>query len=117
MTKDYKFFGSCMHISGFALLGKVDDVLCLKINKEMIEKIEMHPTNLPATIWKFPTHDGKGGDGATVVESLTESFVAWDYWTQLEGTYFFLVSCKKYDILMKYFEIKDYKCFDLSLVK
>lgn len=114
-------FGSRMHVAAFALLGNIDSEMCLMIDREVVNAIGMNMTGLAPTIWKFPTADGKGGEGATVVESLTESFVAWDYWTQLGGTYFFVVSCKKYDVemvkevLSRYFTVKDYKSFSLSL--
>lgn len=121
MEMNDKEFGSCMYVSGFALIGGIDETKCLAIDREVITTIQMNMTNLPATIQKFPTVDGKGGSGATVVESLTESFVAWDYWTKLGGAYFFVVSCKKYDanivanVLQKYFTVKQIKCFTLDL--
>lgn len=78
MKMDGKEFGSCMHVSAFALIGDVDEQKCFLVDREIIDAIGMHLTGLSPTVWKFPTVDGKGGEGSTIVESLTESFVGWD---------------------------------------
>ena len=52
----------------------------------------MHPVGVPM-IWRYPV-EGKGGNGATMVQAITDSFLALDTWPDHDGCYLFINSCK-----------------------
>lgn len=51
-----------------------------------------------AAHWAYPTHGGKGGKGHTVVQPITESFLALDTWPDHDGAYLLIASCKRFAI-------------------
>jgi S-adenosylmethionine/arginine decarboxylase-like enzyme len=57
--------------------------------------MNMNATGLPQT-WRYPVND-KGGNGLTMVQPITESFLTIDTWPDHDGVYFAINSCKKFD--------------------
>jgi len=51
-----------------------------------------------ASVWRYPTHDGKGGLGATICQPITESFLVIDTWPDHDGAYLHISSCKKFHV-------------------
>ena len=49
-----------------------------------------------AAAWHYPTDAGKGGSGMTLVQPITDSFLALDTWPDFDGAYFMIASCKKF---------------------
>lgn len=51
----------------------------------------MSPVADPA-IWHYPIH-GAGGNGFTIIQPITDSFLALDVWPHHDGAYLFICSC------------------------
>lgn len=49
-----------------------------------------------ATLWQYPI-EGKGGHGCTIVQPISESFLALDVWTDHDGAYLFICSCLEFE--------------------
>ena len=49
-----------------------------------------------AAMWRYPV-DGKGGNGMTVCQPLTDSFIVLDTWDDHDGAYLHISSCKRFD--------------------
>ena len=47
-------------------------------------------------VWKYPTEGGKGGVGYTICLPITESFLVLDTWSDFDGAYLFIASCKRF---------------------
>lgn len=65
--------------------------------KKCTKAMGMAPAGKAAT-WKYPTADGKGGVGFTIVQPITESFLALDAWPDFDGAYLMVASCRKFAI-------------------
>lgn len=50
----------------------------------------------PPAQWKYPTGGGKGGNGYTLCQPITESFLALDTWPDHDGAYLFIASCRHF---------------------
>lgn len=104
-------FGEGLKVSIFACKGISNETLCNDINQQILSTIQMHTGGIAPQCWNFPTEDGKGGSGVTLIQPLVESFIIWDTWVDNEGAFCFVVSCKEYDpiivenILSKYFQV------------
>lgn len=48
-----------------------------------------------AAVWDYPVN-GAGGNGTTIVQPITESFLALDIWPDHDGAYLFVCSCKEF---------------------
>jgi hypothetical protein len=48
------------------------------------------------TLCSYPTDEDKGGEGFTFFQPITESFICWDVWDDLEGAYLVICSCKMF---------------------
>lgn len=57
--------------------------------------IGMSPSAPPAE-WNYPM-EGKGGSGLTIVQPITESFIALETWPDHGGAYLFVCSCMPID--------------------
>jgi len=56
----------------------------------------MTPAGEPA-VWRYPV-DGKGGNGFTIIQPITESFLVVDTWTDHDGAYLHISSCKRFSV-------------------
>ena len=104
-------FGEGLKVSIFACRGASNEALCNEINQRILSTIRMNSGGMSPKCWEFPTEEGKGGSGITLVQPLVESFIIWDTWVDNDGAFCFVVSCKEYDsdivenILGEYFEV------------
>ena len=57
--------------------------------------MEMTPVHKPIS-YDYPV-DGKGGTGYTIIQPITESFLALDVWPDHGGAYLFICSCRAFD--------------------
>lgn len=64
---------------------------------DLTEFMGMTPVN-DAAEWHYPLQ-GKGGNGMTLVQPITDSFLALDTWPDHNGVYLFINSCKPFDYL------------------
>ncbi len=88
--------GTRMHAAGIVLHGHLDQVQWMHLLRKITFAIGMEPVGEPA-IWVYPV-DGKGGSGVTMVLPITESFLALDTWSDHDGAYLFICSCRMYDV-------------------
>jgi len=83
-----------MHSFGVVLVGKLTDQNWIAFLHEVAKAIGMTAVAEPA-VWSYPIN-GKGGTGQTIVLPITESFLALDTWSDHEGAYLFVCSCRDY---------------------
>jgi S-adenosylmethionine/arginine decarboxylase-like enzyme len=81
-----------MHVCGVALAGAMDEPRWREFLLALTRAIGMNPIAPPAA-WTYPI-DGLGGTGSTIVQPITESFLALDTWPDHGGAYLFICSCK-----------------------
>jgi len=86
--------GQRMHSAIFAVVGELPDEVWFLRN--LAERIGMQPEG-DAMVRTFPTPDGRGGFGRMVVQPMTESFLAFDGYSQVGGGYLIVHSCKWFD--------------------
>lgn len=61
---------------------------------ELTASLGMNPVYKPA-VWHYPV-SGLGGSGTTIVQPITESFLALDIWPDHGGAYLMVCSCKPF---------------------
>ena len=66
------------------------------LTAQILGAIKMVAIGEPRTT-KFPTEDGIGGPGYTMVQILADSFLCWDVWFDVPASYLFIASCKPFD--------------------
>lgn len=87
--------GERMHAFGVVLRGQLDEDRWTRFLHALAEAIGMSAVSPPA-VWTYPMH-GKGGVGQTFVLPITESFLALDTWSDHQGAYLFVCSCRAFD--------------------
>ena len=116
--------GVRMHCAGIVLHGHLPELRWLELLHEIALAIGMEAVGNPK-IWTYPL-EGKGGTGQTILLPITESFLALDTWSDHDGAYLIVCSCRHYhtkdidDVAKKNglrVEVKDGKRFyrELSL--
>lgn len=88
--------GARMHSCGLVLRGTLPELRWLELLHAVARAIGMNAIGEPK-IWNYP-FEGKGGTGQTVLLPITESFLALDTWSDHDGAYLFVCSCRSYDI-------------------
>lgn len=93
---DHSVFGKNMHVRMFSLSGRC----CVDNIKKMIAAITgaigMNTEGMAPGIWRYPAA-GLGGVGHTIVQPITESFIAVDSWDDHNGLYLLIVSCREFE--------------------
>jgi S-adenosylmethionine/arginine decarboxylase-like enzyme len=67
---------------------------------ECAAALGMSPCGDPG-VWRYPV-DGKGGLGMTIMQPITESFLAIDTWPDHDGAYLIIASCRRFGISSLY---------------
>lgn len=113
--------GAKMLVASFSIKGDFsDENVCFKLVDQIIENIGM--TKAPGcSAYKYPVN-GKGGNGYTFFQPMTESFVCVDAWPDFGGAYLVIASCKLFwladaikPITAMNFEVEQAKTQDLWL--
>lgn len=114
--------GQEFHSATLAIHGFIDEAGAARLLHIVIKFIRMRPI-FRATVWRYPAED-QGGEGETLVqpfalaqplvESLSLVFAGMtgtDSWTEHEGFYLFIHSCRPFDIdsLITFLEKKGWK--------
>lgn len=87
-------FGQRMHCAGIVLKGTLTDaVRWIELLEAIAEAIGMSAVEEPK-VWSYPTANGSGGVGMTIVLPITESFLALDTWSDHDAAYLFVCSCR-----------------------
>jgi S-adenosylmethionine/arginine decarboxylase-like enzyme len=84
--------GTSMHVFSTALRGRLDEQVWRAFLLELAKALAMTPIALPAQ-WSYPM-DGRGGNGLTIIQPITESFLAVETWPDHDGAYLFVCSCR-----------------------
>ncbi|MGD0420562.1 MAG: S-adenosylmethionine decarboxylase [Xanthobacteraceae bacterium] len=87
--------GRRMFMRGIALHGALDELEWRRLLLHAATALGMSPVGVAAA-WRYPLKDGSGGNGTTMVQPITESFLALDTWPDLGGAYLFVCSCKPF---------------------
>lgn len=111
MTHDAKL-GRAMHLCAFSLQGTLTPEKWTEFIADLISSVGMTPVYMPVT-WSYPTADGAGGKGETIIQSITESFIAVDTWPDHSGAYLLICSCKPFRLDPVHALLKSY---GLSLI-
>lgn len=88
--------GDEMYFQGLVLRGALDARGWRRFLATCATDLGMTPAGEPAT-WTYPTDEGAGGSGLTIVQPITESFLALDTWSDRGGAYLFICSCKRFE--------------------
>lgn len=83
-----------MHVCGVTLTGKLNIFQWKALLNELTRAMNMTPVHRPA-VWNYPVA-GAGGNGMTMVQPITESFLALDTWEDFGGAYLFICSCRDF---------------------
>jgi len=95
MVLEQVAFGKRMHCAGIVLKGTLPAERWLELLHAIAKAIGMSAVEKPA-VWTYPTVSGAGGTGQTIVLPITESFLALDTWSDHDGAYLFVCSCRQY---------------------
>ena len=87
--------GRVMYSRGIVLRGRMTISRWRKFLIDAAQAMGMTPA-AEAACWVYPTADGKGGRGITLCQPMVESFLALDVWTEHDGAYLFIASCKPF---------------------
>ena len=83
-----------MHVCGVTLIGTLNVFEWKRLINDLTKAMKMTPAHRPA-LWNYPV-SGAGGTGMTLVQPITESFIALDTWTDHRGAYLFICSCREF---------------------
>jgi S-adenosylmethionine/arginine decarboxylase-like enzyme len=90
--------GKVMNLQAYSLVGKMNVGEWSEMLMELCEAMDMHPVLEGPYQWTYPTEEGKGGFGMTMVLPITESFIALDTWPDHKGAYLMICSCRPFDV-------------------
>lgn len=101
--------GKRMRSFGLSLHGRLPETRWTQFLNEVCLAIGMTAVGSPA-VWNYPLH-GKGGTGQTIMLPITESFLVLDTWSDHDGAYLFVCSCRPFysediDAVAKLFGLK-----------
>lgn len=89
-------FGKELSTQPVALRGVLSTPSWRAFLVECARALDMHPIADPA-VWEYPM-DSKGGVGTTIVQPITESFLAIDTWSDHQGAYLIVASCRRFEM-------------------
>jgi S-adenosylmethionine/arginine decarboxylase-like enzyme len=87
--------GRSMQFHSYALVGLLSHEQWQKFLVEVTRTIGMHPVGQPA-VWDYPVN-GAGGNGSTMVQPISDSFLAVDTWPDHRGAYLLICSCRQFN--------------------
>jgi len=89
--------GTRLIVTGWRMAGRVAPMRLTLVLNNLVVLAGMSTGGLKPKIWSYPTLEGKGGVGETIVQPLVESLIFGDAWKDHNVTYIILASCKEYD--------------------
>jgi hypothetical protein len=90
-------FGRMIYTQNVVLRGVLSEKQWREFLVFAVKSLGMTPAGAPA-VWQYPTADGKGGNGMTACQPLTDSFMVLDTWSDHSGAYLHISSCKRFDV-------------------
>lgn len=88
--------GKLMHSQSFVVRGRLSIEEWKLFMASIVESVGMTSAG-QAAVWEYPTIEGKGGLGWTICQPLVESFSVLDIWSDHDGAYLQISSCRKFD--------------------
>ena len=86
--------GERMHCAGIVLKGRLAELKWIELLRDVAHAIGMEAVGEPK-VWTYP-FEGKGGQGQTILLPITESFLALDTWSDHDGAYLLVCSCREF---------------------
>jgi hypothetical protein len=86
--------GARMHSLGMVVRGTLSRERWIEMLHAVARAVGMTPVG-KETVCYYPV-DGKGGTGQTIFLPITESFLILDTWSDHDGAYLFVCSCRPY---------------------
>jgi hypothetical protein len=110
-----------LQVSGFAVVGEPSEEASKILLQNIVNYIGMSTGGMKPAVWTYPIEAGQGGTGHTLVqpyltlqplvESLSAAFTAIDQWTDHNGFYLIICSCRCFssDSVKEFLEHLNYK--------
>lgn len=89
--------GRRVYAQNIAVRGLLDVEEWRAFMLDAIRAMDMTPSG-EAAIWHYPTEDGKGGNGTTICQPMTTSFMVADVWPDWDGAYLHISSCRRFSV-------------------
>lgn len=101
--------GSNMTVAAFTVKGNVHRLAAQRVVESVVKTLKMNKAHEP--VWYHYPVNNCGGTGFTLIQPITESFIAFDAWPDFKGAYVVICSCKPVDIdkVMGLFKKLNYK--------
>jgi hypothetical protein len=87
--------GQRMRVAGIVLRGKLPVTEWQHFLIDVTRKIGMEAVREPV-VCAYPIENGKGGTGHSIFLPITESFLVLDTWSDHEGAFLFICSCRPF---------------------
>lgn len=84
--------GERLDVVAITLKGDTSKIGCVKLVEEIVKSLGMIKVHHP-TCYKYPVNN-TGGFGFTYLQPISESFIAFDSWSDFKGAYLIICSCK-----------------------
>ena len=84
--------GERLDVVALTLKGDSSMKACVEMANALVEVLGMNKVHEP-TFYKYPVGNC-GGLGFTYIQPITESFIAVDAWSEFNGVYLLICSCK-----------------------
>lgn len=88
--------GRRMFFHAFAIRGWMENDQWRVFLADAVCAIDMENVGSAAE-WTYPLVNGAGGNGSTIVQPITESFLALDTWPDHDGAYLVVCSCRPFE--------------------
>jgi hypothetical protein len=88
--------GRSMFTQALTLEGRLSEDGWKDFLKNAVRCMRMECAGEPA-VWRYPL-DGKGGNGLTICQPITDSFLVIDAWPDHDGAYMHIASCKPFSL-------------------
>lgn len=89
--------GEKMNVAGIVLRGQLPVTEWQHFLKDLTAAIGMEAVGEPA-VCSYPLQNGKGGVGYTIFLPITESFLVVDTWSDHNGAFLFVCSCRSFSL-------------------
>lgn len=87
-------FGSEINLVALSVKGNLTEKAVSELTERIINRIGMN-TAYPAMTYRYPLA-GKGGNGFTFFQTITQSFICWDVYPDIGGGYVVICSCEPF---------------------
>lgn len=97
MKKDSETLGQRMHVAALVLKGDLPLEEWQQLMTDVSVALGMEAVGDPV-VCSYPLANGKGGVGNSIFLPITESFLVLDTWSDHNGAFLFVCSCKPFGL-------------------